>query len=59
VKGLREDLKECSTLNEMWMVLDEHYDLDKELRPIAKGITINAFVTKINVLLKATGTPKR
>jgi len=56
---LEQDLKSCETLNEMWGALGDYYDLDHPLRPIAKGITIKAFLSRITVLVNMTGTPKK
>lgn len=58
-KELREELKKCNTLNEMWMTLDEWYDLDTELGTITKGVVLIAFTDKFGKLLKATGIPER
>jgi hypothetical protein len=52
---IKQQLQGCSTLNEMLDVLNEYYDMDKPLLPIAKGLIIN----KLPSIIVTTGTPKR
>ena len=56
---LKEDLKGCETLNQMWATLDEYYNLDKPLGTITKGVVINNFIRNLGTLIKATRTPER
>lgn len=56
---LKEEMKEAETLNEMWDVLDEHYDLDMPLKPIAKGMVIGGLIKHIGTVLTLTRTPER
>ena len=58
-EDLKRELKECDTLNEMWIVLDEHYNLDHELGSITKGVVITSFISNLGKLLKATRIPER
>ena len=59
MSDLKKDLQDCETLNEMWGALGDHYDLDRPLRPIAKAITIKAFMSRVTQLMTATGTKKK
>jgi len=56
---LKVEVKKCNTLNEMWMTLDEWYDLDTELGTITKKVVVNTFINKFGNLLKATQIPER
>lgn len=56
---LKEEMKEAGTLNELWAVLDEYYDLDKRLSPIAKGMIINSLLKNFGLILTITRTPER
>jgi len=56
---LKDQLKECDTLNELWNVLDAHYDLDKPLGAISKGVIINNLIKNFGLILTITRTPER
>jgi len=56
---LEDELHECNTLNEMWMTLDDHYDLDKPLRPITKNVIVTNFLNNFEKMIKVTRTPER
>ena len=58
-EDLKEDLLECSTLNEMWETLDEYYDLDHPLGRITKSLVVAKFVKNIKTLILFTRTPER
>ena len=58
-QDLKDQLKECDTLNQMWMCLDDYYDLDEPLGRITKGVVLQAFIKNLNTLLKVTRTPER
>ena len=52
---IKDELKSCRTLNEVFDVLDEHYDLDQRIGPIAKSILVNS----VNKIIIMTGAKKR
>lgn len=56
---LKNQLKEADTLNELWDVLDAHYNLDMELGTISKGMIINNLIKNFGLILTITRTPER
>jgi len=58
-EDLKEALKKCKTLNEMWATLDTYYDLDKELGTITKGVVVINFIRNLERLMRVTRTPER
>jgi len=56
---LKEELRDCDTLNEMWTTLNEYYNLDTELGTITKGVVVVAFIKNMDRLVKVTRTPDR
>ncbi len=56
---LKAQFKEAKTLNELWDILDEHYDLDTELGYIAKTQITNRLIKNFGLILTITGTPER
>lgn len=55
MNDLKDKLEECNTLNEVFDVLDDIYDLDQRMGPISKSILVRS-VSKIIVL---TGAKER
>jgi len=55
VNELKDELKLCNTLNEVFDVLDEHYDLDQRMGPISKSILVNS----VSNIIIMTGAKKR
>jgi len=51
----KADLKQDSTLNEMFDTLDDHYDLDQKIGIMAK----TNFINQLQRLLKMTATKPR
>lgn len=56
---LKDELKQAKTLNELWDVLDKHYDLDAPLGAISKGMIINNLTKNFGLILTITRTPER
>ncbi len=52
---IKDELKLCNTLNEMFDVLDEHYDLDQRIGSIGKAIIVNS----VNNIILVTGAKTR
>jgi len=50
-----DELRECNTLNEMFDVLNQHYNLDEKLGVLYKGIVLSSLPR----LIKAAGIKKR
>lgn len=52
---VKDKLEKCNTLNEVFAVLDEYYDLDQRLGVISKSLLLNSVP---NIILM-TGAKKR
>jgi len=52
---IKEELKSCNTLNEVFDVLDKHYDLDQRIGYIGKTLLVNS----VRKIILATGAKKR
>lgn len=52
---VEEKLQNCNTLNEIFDVLDDYYDLDQQIGPISKII----LVKNVGKIIKITGAKKR
>jgi len=52
---VEEKLENCNTLNEIFDVLDEYYDLDQQIGPISKVI----LVKNVGRIIKITGAKRR
>lgn len=52
---IKDELKLCNTLNEVFDVLDEHYDLDQKMGIISRSILIN----NVHKIILMTGAKKR
>ena len=52
---LKDKLESCNTLNEVFDVLDEVYDLDQRIGPISKSILVRS----VNKIIMLTGAKKR
>lgn len=52
---IKDELKSCHTLNEVFDVLEEHYDLDQRIGPIAKSILVNS----VSQIILMTGAKKK
>ncbi len=58
-EDLKEELKECDTLNQMWMKLDDYYDLDKPIGKIVRSIVVTKLLNNFDKLLIITRIPER
>jgi len=56
---LKAELMECGSLNEIWMRLDDFYDLDIELGKATKTIIVENFVDNFETIITVTRTPER
>ena len=52
---LRDDLKLCNTLNEVFDVLDKYYDLDQKMGLISRSILLS----NVRKIILMTGAKKR
>lgn len=52
---VKDALKSCNTLNEVFDVLDKYYDLDQQMGLISKSILIS----KVNTIILLTGAKRR
>lgn len=52
---IKDRLKSCNTLNEVFDVLDEYYDLDQRMGFISKSILLQS----VNKIILVTGAKRR
>ena len=55
VNEIKDELKSCDTLNEIFDVLDKYYDLDQRIGLIGRSIIVNG----VNRIILITGAKKR
>ncbi len=52
---IKDKLASCNTLNEVFDVLDDYYDLDQQMGPISKSIIHKS----VNKIILITGAKRR
>jgi len=52
---IKEALKKCRTVNDIFDVLDDHYDLDQQMGPISRSILIK----NVPRIILLTGAKKK
>jgi len=53
--NIDKDLEKCKTLRQVVHVMDQYYNIDKELGPMSKPIVLDG----IKTLVQVTGLKKR
>lgn len=56
---IKKDLQECNTLNEMFAVLNKHYDLDTRLGSLQKPLAISQIGSRMEFIAKTLSIKKR
>ena len=56
---IKQELKNCNTLNEMWAVLNKYWDLDTQLGPLGKPLAVTQLSSKIGRITTTLSIKKR
>ena len=59
MEDLKEEISGANTLNEIWTVLNKHYDLDKPLGYITGKVVKNLLLKNFEKLVAGAGIKKR
>jgi len=59
MEELKKEVGEANTLNEIWAVLDRHYDLDTSLGYVTGKVVKNLLLKNFDTLVKGAGIKKK
>lgn len=59
MEDLKKEIEEAQSLNEIWGVLDNHYDLDKPLGYITGKVVKSMLIKNFEKLIVGAGIKKR